>query len=401
MIRNRAEQAIAKKAAFGPDVDLTDYRIVGAQDEAVDLDSLSREERNKIAGSGVDLEDKNRAGTFFMGDDRVLHCVSMQAGLEVMPMATALQEYPWVADLYWQAVAVDADKFTAQAELHFQNGYFIRVLPGQRVTTPIQACLYLKHESMAQNVHNIVIAEEGSELNIITGCTTAPRIRRGLHIGISEFYVRRGAKMTFTMIHDWDQEVMVRPRSGIIVEEDGLFLSNYVSLKPVRSLQMYPTVRLTGAGAVARFHSVLVAPRGTDLDTGARVVLEARRTRAEIISRAITTGGRIMARGHLRGLQPEVKAHLECHGLILNDGGAIHAIPELEAQSAGAEMSHEAAVGKIAEEEIEYLMARGLSEEDATATIVRGFLNVRIEGLPDELQAQVDRAIEESKQSLL
>jgi Fe-S cluster assembly scaffold protein SufB len=164
---------------------------------------------------------------------------------------------------------------------------------------------------------------------------------------------------------------------------------------------MYPTVRLTGAGAVARFHSVLVAPRGTDLDTGARVVLEASRTRAEIISRAITTGGRIMARGHLRGLKPEVKAHLECHGLILNDNGAIHAIPELEAHSVGAEMSHEAAVGKIAEEEIEYLMARGLAEEEATATIVRGFLNVRIEGLPAELQAQVDRAIEESKQSLL
>lgn len=400
MTRSRAEQAIGKKAAFGPDVDLTDYRIVGAEDEAVDLERLSREERNKIAASGVDLEEKNRAGTFFMGDDRVLHCVSTQAGLEVMPMAAALQEYPWVADLYWQAVAVDADKFTAQAELHFQNGYFIRALPGQRVTTPIQACLYLKQESMAQNVHNIVIAEEGAELNIITGCTTAPRIRRGLHIGISEFYVRRGAKLTFTMIHDWDEEVMVRPRSGIVVEADGLFLSNYVSLKPVRSLQMYPTVRLTGAGAVARFHSVLVAPRGTELDTGARVVLEASRTRAEIISRAITTGGRIMARGHLRGLQPDVKAHLECHGLILNDGGAIHAIPELEAQSVGAEMSHEAAVGKIAEEEIEYLMARGLSEEDATATIVRGFLNVRIEGLPDELQAQVDRAIEESKQSL-
>jgi len=401
VIRSRAEQALGKKAAFGPDVDLTAYRMVGTQDEAVDLDSLSREERHKIAGSGVDLEEKNRAGTFFMGDDRVLHCVSTQAGLEVMPMATALQEYPWVADLYWQAVPVDADKFTAQAELHFQNGYFIRVLPGQRVTTPIQACLYLKHESMAQNLHNIVIAEAGSELNVITGCATAPRIRRGLHIGISEFYVRRDAKLTFTMIHDWGEEVMVRPRSGIVVEENGLFLSNYVSLKPVRSLQMYPTVRLTGAGAVARFHSVLVAPRGTDLDTGARVVLEASRTRAEIISRAITTGGRIIARGHLRGLQPEVKAHLECHGLILNDGGAIHAIPELEAQSAGAEMSHEAAVGKIAEEEIEYLMARGLSEEDATATIVRGFLNVRIEGLPDELQAQVDKAIEESKQSLL
>jgi hypothetical protein len=401
MMSDRAKQARQKKAAFGPDIDLDAYQVRSGREDAIDLEALTELERNKIAGSGVDLGEKDRSGTFFMGDDRVLHCVSKQRGLEVMPTAAALQEYPWLADYYWQAVPVDADKFTAQAEIHFQNGYFIRALPGEKVTTPIQACLYLKHEGMAQNLHNIIIAEEGSELNVITGCATAPRLRRGLHIGISEFYVRRGAKLTFTMIHDWGDEVMVRPRSGVVVEEDGLFLSNYVCLKRVRSLQMYPTVRLTGPGAVARFHSILVAPPETELDTGARVVLEANRTRAEVISRVITTGGRIMTRGHLRGLQPEVKAHLECHGLILNDAGAIHAIPELEAQAVGAEMSHEAAVGKIAEEEIEYLMARGLSEEEATATIVRGFLNVRIEGLPAQLQAQIDRAIEESKKSLL
>jgi Fe-S cluster assembly scaffold protein SufB len=400
-MRGRAEQARHKKAAFGPDVDLSGYQVLGGRTDTGEIEALTEVERKKIAGSGVDLDEKDRAGTFFMSDDRVLHCVSKEKGLEVMPMAAALQEYPWLVNYYWQAVPVDADKFTAQAELHFQNGYFIRALPGERVTTPIQACLYLKHESLAQNLHNIVIAEEGSELNVITGCATAPRLQRGLHIGISEFYVRRGAKLTFTMIHDWGEEVMVRPRSGIVVEEDGLFLSNYVSLKAVRSLQMYPTVRLAGPGAVARFHSILVAPPGTELDTGARVVLEANHTRAEVVSRAITTGGQIMARGHLRGLRPEVKAHLECHGLILNDMGAIHAIPELEAQAVGAEMSHEAAVGKIAEEEIEYLMARGLSEEAATATIVRGFLNVQIEGLPTELQVQVDRAIEESKKSLL
>jgi len=298
-------------------------------------------------------------------------------------------------------VPVDADKYTAQAELCFQNGYFIRSLPGQRVAAPVQACLYMRHQGGAQNVHNLIIAEEGSELNIITGCATAPKLTSGLHIGISEFYVKRGAKVTFTMIHDWAEEVVVRPRTGVIVEEGGIFISNYICLKPVRSLQTYPTVRLRGPGAIARIHSVLAASPGSELDTGARVLLEAEQTRAEIISRAITTGGIIRARGHLQGLRPEVKAHLECHGLILRDGGIIHAIPELEGRAVGAEMSHEAAVGKIAEEEIEYLMARGLSEEEATATIVRGFLNVRIEGLPPELQAEVDRAIAESQASML
>jgi Fe-S cluster assembly scaffold protein SufB len=400
--RTRAEQAKEKKAAFGSDVDLLKYRLLSShQSDPLELETLTDEDRAKIIQSGIDLDGQDKAGTFFQTDHRIVHCSVKQPGLEVLPMAQALAEYSWLEELYWQAVPVDADKYTAQAELHFQNGYFIRALEGQHVTTPIQACLYMKHDNTAQNVHNIVIAEEGSELNIITGCATAPSLQSGIHIGISEFYVKRGAKLSFTMIHDWAEDVMVRPRSGIVVEEDGLFLSNYVSLRPVRSLQMYPTTRLVGPGALARFHSILLAPPGCELDTGARVVLEASNTRAEIVSRTITTGGVIKARGHLVGLKPNVKAHLECHGLILADEGIIHAIPELEGHRSGAEMSHEAAVGKIAEEEIEYLMARGLSEEEATATIVRGFLNVQIEGLPPELQAKVDEAIEESEKSML
>ena len=400
--KTQAAQAKDKKAAFGTDIDLLKYQLLSDdKSDPLDLEGLTHEDRGKIIQSGVDLDEQNRAGTFLQADHRIVHCAVKQPGLEVLPMAQALEEHPWLEEFYWKAVPVDADKYTAQAELHFQNGYFIRALEGQRVTTPIQACLYMKHDNTAQNVHNVIIAEEGSELNIITGCATAPSLQSGIHIGISEFYVKRGAKLTFTMIHDWAEEVMVRPRSGIVVEEDGLFLSNYVSLRPVRSLQMYPTTRLIGSGAVARFHSILLAPPGCELDTGARVVLEASNTRAEIISRTITTGGVIKARGHLIGLKPNVKAHLECHGLILADEGIIHAIPELEGHRSGVEMSHEAAVGKIAEEEIEYLMARGLSEEEATATIVRGFLNVQIEGLPPELQAKVNKAIEESEKSML
>ena len=400
--KTQAAQAKDKKAAFGTDIDLLRYQLLSDdKTDPPDLEGLSQEDRAKIIQSGVDLDEQNRAGTFLQADNRIVHCAVKQPGLEVLPMAQAMEEHAWLEEFYWQAVPVDADKYTAQAELHFQNGYFIRALEGQRVTTPIQACLYMKHDNTAQNVHNIIIAEKGSELNIITGCATAPSLKSGIHIGISEFYVKKGAKLTFTMIHDWAEEVMVRPRSGIVVEEDGLFLSNYVSLRPVRSLQMYPTTRLIGPRAVARFHSILLAPPGCELDTGARVVLEASNTRAEIVSRAITTGGLIKARGHLIGWKPNVKAHLECHGLILADEGIIHAIPELEAHRSGAEMSHEAAVGKIAEEEIEYLMARGLSEEEATATIVRGFLNVQIEGLPPELQAKVDKAIQESEKSML
>ena len=137
------------------------------------------------------------------------------------------------------------------------------------------------------------------------------------------------------------------------------------------------------------------------MDVGSRVLLKAKGTRAEIISRAITTGGEIIARGHIHGQVPEIKAHLECKGLILSDEGLIHAIPELEGNKKDIDLSHEAAVGKIAREEVEYLMARGLSEDEATATIVRGFLHVEIEGLPPELKAEMDRAVEMSEKALL
>jgi len=144
-----------------------------------------------------------------------------------------------------------------------------------------------------------------------------------------------------------------------------------------------------------------VAPPGSDLDVGAKVFLQAKGTRAEVISRTISTGGTIRARGFLIGEVPEVKAHLECRGLLLSEEGIIHAIPELEGRKKGVDLSHEAAVGKIAQEEIEYLMARGLSEDEATAIIVRGFLNIEIVGLPPALRSEIDRAIEESEKDLL
>jgi Fe-S cluster assembly scaffold protein SufB len=219
-------------------------------------------------------------------------------------------------------------------------------------------------------------------------------------VGISEFYVKKNAKLSFTMIHNWAEDMVVRPRSAARVEEGGLFLSNYICMKPVQSLQMYPVTHLVGDDAVARFYSIIVGSPGSEYDVGGRIFLEKPGCRAEIVARAITNGGNIIARGHMVGKVPEIKAHLECKGLILN-GGVIRAIPELEGHVDGVEMSHEAAVGKIAQEEIHYLMSRGLDEEEATSTIVRGFLNVDIPGLPAELKAEIDRAIDTGDKEMM
>jgi Fe-S cluster assembly scaffold protein SufB len=143
-----------------------------------------------------------------------------------------------------------------------------------------------------------------------------------------------------------------------------------------------------------------MAHPGAQVDLGGRVILKAPHSRAEIIARTITTGGTSISRGHLVGQAPDIKAHLECRGLILAPQGQIIAIPELEGHVAGVDMSHEAAVGRIAAEEIEYLMARGLDEEEAVSTIVRGFLWVKIEGLPEGLQEEIEKTIQETGKGL-
>jgi Fe-S cluster assembly scaffold protein SufB len=400
-LNDKAAHARDKKAVLGPDIDLgtfTDEPVAHPYME--DLNKLQEEDKQKILEAGVDAKEIGRSGTYLQMDTAVLHARSRQEGLEVIPIKRALKECEWINDYYWKLVSVDADKYTARAQLNLHDGYVIRALPGSKVIYPVQACLYIDKENLSQYVHNLIIAEEDSELHIITGCATSPHLKRGLHVGISEFFVKKNAKLSFTMIHNWAEEMMVRPRSVGIVEEGGLFLNNYICMKPVKSLQMYPTIHLVGKGAVSRFYSLLVGSVGSELDVGSRIFLKEEDTRAEIIARAISNGGKIISRGDLIGEKPGVKAHLECRGLLLK-GGIIHAIPELQGKVEGVEMSHEAAVGKIAQEEIFYLMARGLSEDEATATIVRGFLSVDIPGLPPQLKAEIDRAVDMSEKELM
>jgi Fe-S cluster assembly scaffold protein SufB len=393
-LKERARAARDKQAPLGPDVDLGAYADRAKRRASLStLGELSPEERARAEAVGLDAEESCRSGSFVQADHSVLLAGARWEGLEIMSIDEALERFGGLEPYWWRALPVDQDKYTAQAELKRTHGYFIRALSGARVEFPLQACLLMTEEGLAQNVHNVVVAEEGAELHVITGCATAQRVRSGLHVGVTEFYVKRNAHLTFTMIHHWAEDMDVRPRSAAVVEEGGVFLSNYVSMQPVRSLQMFPSAVCAGPGATVRFNSVLRAGEGTSLDVGARVVLAAPESRAEVISRAISTGGDITARGLLVGEAPRVKAHLECRGLILGERGVIHAVPELAGRVPDVDMSHEAAVGKIAEEEVRYLMARGLTGDEATAAIVRGFLDIEIKGLPAHLEDELKRAI--------
>ena len=404
-LKERARQALDKEATLGEDIRLDDYELAAMPHRYLveeEFCELPEEEQKRLTLAGMDVTGQERSGTYFQKDASVVHCSIKQEGIEIIPIKRALveKEYDWIWDYYSTLVPVDTDKYTASAELNLHDGYVIRALPGAKSVLPVQACLYIDQSGFQQNVHNILVAEEGSELHVISGCSTGPHLERGLHIGISEFFVHENAKMSFTMVHNWAAEMVVRPRSVARVEKGGVFTSNYIAMEPCKSLQMYPTTHLEGEDAVARFYTIIAGSPGSVYDAGGRVYLKKPGTRAEIVARAISNGARVVARGHLIGQAPDIKAHLECRGLLLN-GGVVHAVPELEGQVDGVEMSHEAAVGKIAEGEIQYLMSRGLTEDEAISTIVRGFLNVDIPGLPPALQAQIDHAVDLSDKEAL
>lgn len=381
-------------------IDLGAFAFSGREHGDIgDLRSLDEADKLEMLMSGVDVDEKSRSGTYLQIDQRKVHCKTKHEGVEILDIKEALAKYDGLPDYMWTQVDRDKDEFTRSAAENLHGGYFIRTQKGAKIPDPVQSCLFLKGDMVGQNVHNIVIVEEDSELHIITGCSVAHKSKGAAHLGISEFFVGKNAKLTFTMIHNWAETTVVRPRTGGVVEEGGVFLNNYVLLKPVKDLQSYPSISLNGRGAVARFNSIIVAPKGSLVDTGSKILLNAPETRGEIISRTIASGGRIVARGFIGGNNVPAKGHLECKGLILG-GGSIHAIPELEGTRDGVELSHEAAVGKIAQEEIEYLMARGMDEDEATSTIVRGFLNVDIMGLPDELKAVIDKTISETQKDM-
>jgi len=396
--KDAALRARNKPAALGPDLDLNQYSRQPKNWEPCPLSNLSEDILRRALEVGVVPDEKSRSATFFQIDHSVIFKAIQDVfenKIEIMSTKEALKKYDWLKKYWWKIVKADTDKYTALAELAWDQGYFIRILEDQKVTIPLQACIFISVDNLNQNVHNIIIAEPGSEAQIITGCTLHSNVHRGLHVGVTEFYIKEDAKLTFTMIHNWAQNFDTRPRSGAIIEDNGVFISNYMCLKPVKSLQMYPVAYCKGKEARVRFSNILYGVGNSYIDVGSKIVLQNEGCRGEVISRAIATDkAQIYARGFLQGEHGNTKAHLECRGLLLSDEAIIYAIPELIAKVQGAELSHEAAVGKIAENQVQYLMARGFSRSEAEALIVRGFMDISIFGLPKDLEAEIRRMID-------
>ncbi|MFH1403508.1 MAG: SufD family Fe-S cluster assembly protein [Candidatus Altiarchaeota archaeon] len=368
-----------------------------------ELSSMPHEILEAAAKAGMDAGEKERSASYMHIDhSTVVEKVNelFKGQVELMDTLEALEKYEWLSEYRWGIVDKDKDEYTRAAQ-NPSGGYFMRILPGAKVTFPIQSCLMISQDNVEQRVHNIIIAEEGSEARILTGCSLHPDVKSGQHVGVSEFYVKDGATLHFTMIHNWAEKTVVRPRSAAVVGDNASFISNYILLNPVKDLQMYPAAFCSGRNSRASFNSIIYGSGDSLMDVGSKIVLSGAGSRGEVISRTVAKDdSRIIARGMLVGETSPVKAHLECRGLLLNDGATIHAIPELVGSMKNVELSHEAAVGRIDDKEINYLMSRGLSMDEATSVIVRGFLDVELMGLPAKLESEVRALLDKTTEGL-
>jgi len=398
----RAKASLTVEPAYGSRVDIGKYLGLAEDSEKIErMDDLPEGILGRLNNIGIDSKEQSKAGTYVQFDNSVIY-KKLHSNLELLSLEEAVQDERFVQDYYWKLIDVGQDKFTASAKLFGKAGYVIVTKPGQVVDMPVQTCLFIKSPVSFQAPHNVVVADEGSTVHVVTGCGIVPE-SVGLHVGITEFYVKKGATVTFTMIHDWAPTTHVRPRTAAVVEEGGVFISSYVNLssKGLASFQSYPSVHLKGDRARAFLSSLVVGKASSDIDLGSSVLITGRESKAQIVSKSISKDdSKIVARAKIQAKASGSKGHIECRGLMLSDTSRITAVPELDSTAKDVELTHEAAVGRLAEEEIFYLMSKGLKRDEAISVLVRGFLEVKVPGLPPILERQIKYAADQSVKGL-
>jgi len=355
-------------------------------------DQVGKEDTDTLAEVGVLLGSRNRSATMVVRDHQPICLINNNQGFEMLPISIALKRYDWLEQKYsFKAVPYDFDEVTEKCAAQ-QNplGFFIHVKKGAKVTLPCQTAMYMASRNLTQAVHNIVILDEDSELELITGCMTSHSVNDGLHLAVEEYYIGKNAKLVSTMVHSWGNEVMVYPCTGAIVEENGRYESNYISLRAAKQVKSNPQTYLNGKGASAKYLTVVLGTPGSVIDTAGNVYLNAEDTGAELLHRGVCTGG-IMHQGGLLIANAPCKGHVDCAGMLLDTAGEgfIESIPGLKSHHPDARLSHEASIGKLSPDQVEYLMSRGMEELEAISMLIRGFLGTDIEGLGTELDAQI------------
>ena len=288
------------------------------------------------------------------------------------------------------------NKFAALHGAIWSGGSFVYVPEGVQVQMPVQAYFRMNSAGMGQFEHTLIIAEEGSAVHYIEGCS-APRYSAfNLHSGCVEVFVKDRAHVQYSTVQNWSKNTYNLNTKRAIVETEGRmeWISGSMGSK---ATMLYPCTVLKGRGATDTHMTIAFASSGQNIDTGAKVYHNAPDTKSSIESKSISKdGGRTNYRGlvHIAKGATGSSSTVECDALMFDNGSTSDTMPHVEIHENNVDVAHEATVGKIGDEDIFYLQSRGLSETDAKKMIVAGFIEPITESLPIEYAVELNRLVE-------
>ena len=318
-------------------------------------------------------------------------------GVIFCDMDTALREYPEIVRAYFGKVIPSNDnKFSALNSAVWSGGSFIYVPEGVEVEMPLQAYFRINAENMGQFERTLIIADKGSKVHYIEGCSAPVYSTDSLHSAVVEIVVKESARVTYTTIQNWSNNVFNLVTKRAVVEAEGHM--EWIDGNIGSRLTMkYPAVVMVGPKASGEVLSVAYAGEGQHQDAGAKMTHAAPETTSKIVSKSISKdGGRSSYRGLVR-VEDDAhgcKSHVQCDALILDEDSISDTYPYMEIGSKDAVIAHEATVSKVADEQLFYLTSRGLTEEQATGMIVNGFIEPVTRTLPMEYAVEWSRLIE-------
>ncbi|PKK39155.1 Iron-sulfur cluster assembly protein SufB [Clostridiaceae bacterium JG1575] len=320
----------------------------------------------------------------------------VRQGVIYTDIETALKEHEDVVRQYFMTLVPPNDhKFAALHGAVWSGGSFVYVPEGVKVDFPLQSYFRLNAPGAGQFEHTLIIVEKGASLHFIEGCSAPKYNVNNLHAGCVELFVKENAHLRYSTIENWSKNMFNLNTKRSQVEKGGTI--EWVSGSFGSKISMlYPMSILKGEGAHCEFTGITFASKGQILDTGSKVVHAAPHTTSNVMSKSISkSGGQALYRGILK-INPNAygcKSTVTCESLMLDNESRSDTIPVIDVQNDDVDLGHEARIGRISEEAIYYLMTRGISEEEAKAMIVRGFVEPISKELPLEYAVEMNNLI--------
>jgi Fe-S cluster assembly protein SufB len=347
-----------------------------------------------------EAEKKSLAGVGAQYDSEVVyHNVNKQLiemGVIYTDIETALKEHEEIVKEYFmKLITINDHKFSALHGAVWSGGSFVYVPKGVHVELPLQSYFRLNAKGAGQFEHTLIIVEEGASLHFIEGCSAPKYSSQALHAGAVELFVKKNAKLRYSTIENWSRNMYNLNTKRATVDENGII--EWVSGSFGSKVSMlYPMSILKGEGARCEFTGITFASTGQYLDTGAKVVHAAPNTSSVVNSKSISkNGGAAFYRGLLK-IAPNAhgsKANVNCESLMLDNLSKSDTVPIIDIMNDDVDIGHEAKIGRISDETIFYLMSRGISEEEAKAMVVRGFVEPISKELPLEYAVELNNLI--------